>query len=283
MKTPQKVSLGVLTLLIIAAPIFAQEQRPPVSSETGGRGGLSTGSSPSVGGGSITSRGIAVGDSSGGSVSSVSRDTGPSFSSAGVVNTAHAVPNLQGTSFYSVTSYYEWQDFLWRLRTRYMLDSMYFRRFYRNQEPLVTPHLLKLALREPLSLSSRMVLAVEDLENMVSDLQAGKPVNKKDLASKANQIREYAKKIRSDDSLAFVDRRTDTDIAKQQNFKNLGLDAITQLRELVNDLHIQLKGMYSQTGTSTVSVHTLSQPSFESMSRGIEKLSKIIESSARKL
>lgn len=283
MKTPQKVSLGVLTLLIIAAPIFAQEQRPPASSETGGRGGLSTGSTPSVGGGSITSRGIAVGDSSGGSVSSVSRDTGPSFSSAGVVHTAPAVPNLQGTSFYSVTSYYEWQDFLWRLRTRYMLDSMYFRRFYRNQEPLVTPHLLKLALREPLSLSSRMVLAVEDLENMVSDLQAGKPVNKKDLASKANQIREYAKKIRSDDSLAFVDRRTDTDIAKQQNFKNLGLDAITQLRGLVNDLHIQLKGMYSQTGTSTVSVHTLSQPSFESMSRGIEKLSKIIESSARKL
>jgi hypothetical protein len=118
---------------------------------------------------------------------------------------------------------------------------------------------------------------------MVSDLQAGKPVRKEDISEKAQAIREMAKKIRRDNSLAFIDQRTDKSTPKNEDFDNLGLEAVRQLRQMVTDLNTQLKGMYNQQTTSTVSVHSLTQPSFESLSKGIEKLTKVIESSARRL
>src|SRR5262249_25574440 len=153
----------------------------------------------------------------------------------------------------------------------------YSQRFYRNREPLLTPQLMKLALRDPLTTSTRMVRAVEDLEKLVSDLEAGKPVNKEDIALKNREVRELARKIRQDNSLSFVDRRMEKDLPKEAVADQLGLNAVRQLRETVVDLHTQLKGMYSQTSTSTVSVSSLSQPSFESLSRRIEKLSKVLD------
>jgi hypothetical protein len=164
-----------------------------------------------------------------------------------------------------------------------MFNPLYFNRFTRNVEPLITPQLLKLALQEPLGVSSEMILAVDELEAMVSDLQAGKPVRKEDISEKAQAIREMAKKIRRDNSLAFIDQRTDKSTPKNEDFDNLGLEAVRQLRQMVTDLNTQLKGMYNQQTTSTVSVHSLTQPSFESLSKGIEKLTKVIESSARRL
>jgi hypothetical protein len=41
--------------------------------------------------------------------------------------------------------------------------------------------------------------------------------------------------------------------------------------------------MYTQNATSTVSVNALTGPSFDSLSKGIEKLSRVIENSAKKI
>jgi len=49
------------------------------------------------------------------------------------------------------------------------------------------------------------------------------------------------------------------------------------------DMNTQLKAMYDQNSTATVSVQNLSQPSFESLSKGIERLTKVIENSAKHL
>jgi hypothetical protein len=191
-------------------------------------------------------------------------------------------PKLHGTSFSNLDSFYNWQNYYWRMRSTYMLDGLYFNRFYRNSEPLVTPELMRLTLRGPLSLSRQMLTAVDQLQVMVTDLQAGKQVGREAIADKSEEIRDLARKIRRDESLAFVDRRLDQGIAKGNQFDNLGLGGIEQLRELATDLHTQLKQMYGQSATSTISVQSLSQPSFASLSKGIEKLTKVIETSARR-
>jgi hypothetical protein len=288
MKT-NRILLCAVILLTVTLPAVGQERGQRAAEDRGSR---------SAGGGvgatsSMSTRGISVGDSS--SVGSVTSrgNSGtagsvanfPSNSSSNSGNSGYYSPNLGGTSFYSYDSYYQWQTFLWHLQTRYgMLDPRYVSRFYRNTgEPLLTPQILKLALREPVSLSTQLVRAVDALELMLLDRQAGKPVNKQEIAEKTQVIRDLAKKIRQDHSMVFVDQRLDKNVIKGKEVDNLGLEAIGRLREMALDLNNQLKQMYDQTKTSIVSVGNLSQPSIESLSKGIEKLSKVIENSARRL
>jgi hypothetical protein len=277
---------SILTLILVPLISVSGLAQRTASEERGhsDRGGAV----PSSAGSGVTSRGISAGDYSGASAVT-GRSAGPAFSSgpsfsggASTPGAAHSVPNLTGTSFYSTNSYYQWQSFLWQLQTRYLLDSMYFNRFYRNSEPLLTPQLLKLALREPLTLSSRMVRAAEELEALVGDLEAGKPVSKEDIAEKSREVRDLARKIRQDQSLSFVDRRMDKDLNKDAASDQPGLEAARRLREAVVDLHTQLKAMYGQTSTATVSVNSLTQPSFELLSKRIEKLSKLLDTAVKR-
>ncbi len=286
----RRVLFGFATLLLLSSLSgFAQEASAPAA-ETNRQSSGDTGAGRSApgnmggmsGGASISSRSAPMGG-----IDSSSRSRGYSGAPASVAPSgggyASSAPNLQGTSFTTLDSYYDWQNYYWRMRTMYMLNGLYFSRFYRNTEPLVTPELMKLTLRSPLTLSSQMVSAVDQLQAMLTDLQAGKQINKQDIATKAQEIRDLAKKIRQDESLAFVDRRLDQNLGKGNQFDDLGLAGIENLRELATDLHTQLKGMYSQSTTSSVSVQNLSQPSFASLSKGIEKLTKVIEASARRL
>ena len=289
MKTHRIPYIAVI-LLAFTLPAVGQERGQPAAEDRGSRSsGVDSGASSSM-----STRGISVGDSSSvGSVSSrASSGTAGSvagfpstYSSSNSGGTVYNHPSLQGTSWSTYDSYYQWQTFMYHLQMRYgMMDPMYARRFYRNsREPLVTPQMLKLALREPVSLSTQLVRAVDQLELMLLDRQAGKPVNKQEIAAKTQVIRDLAKKIRQDHSLVYVDQRLDKSVIKGKEVDNLGLDAIGRLREMTLDLNNQLKEMYDQTKTSIVSVGNLSQPSIESLSKGIEKLSKVIENSARRL
>lgn len=272
------------SFLAIALPVLAQESDRRPSSDAGGGGGrgIATVSSAAP---ATSDRGIAVSGSYGSTSGVSARPDASPYSTTPTVGGGYgySAPNLQGTSFYSLNCYYDWQNFLWHLRSRYMLDNMYFNRFLRNSEPLITPQLLRLAVREPLMLSGHMIQAVDALESMLTDLQAGKPVRKQDISAKAQEIRELAKRIRKDQSLSFISQRLDKDLTKGKGFDNLGLEAVKELRQMVTDLHTQLKGMYTQSATASVSVDSLTQPSFESLAKGIEKLTKIVENSARHL
>jgi hypothetical protein len=285
-----RVLLSIATVLLLSGlSALAQEATAPAAETNRGSSG-DTGAGRSVpgnvggmsGSASISSRSAPMG---GIDYSSRSRDysAGPASVAPGGGGYVSGAPNLQGTSFTTLDSYYDCQNYYWRMRSMYMLNGLYFSRFYRNSEPLITPELMMLTLRAPLSLSAQMVAAVDQLQVMLTDLQAGTQVSKQNIAAKAQEIRDLAKKIRQDQSLAFVDQRLDQSIGKGNQFDNLGLAAIDQLRELATDLHTQLKGMYSQSSTSTISVQNLSQPSFASLSKGIEKLTKVIEASARRL
>ncbi|HYK89678.1 MAG TPA: hypothetical protein VE398_12955 [Acidobacteriota bacterium] len=282
MRNAIKLAFSLLVLLVFGLPAFSQG-RPGSSGGSDSRGSGAAASSVS----STTSVTSSTPSYSGSRDFSSSRgygSGGTGFSSGQGRGAAYnPPPKLQGTSFYSVNSYYAWQDFFWYLQSRYMMNGLYFQRFYRNREPLITPAMLKLITREPLRLSMQMVTAVDELEAMLQARQEGKPVSKEDISAKAQEIRELAKRIRSNEALAFAGQRKDKDVLKGDNIENLGLEAVSQLRELVTDLNTQLRSMYTQDTTSTISVNSLSQPSLESLSKGIEKVSKVIENSAKKI
>ena len=281
MNIHRSFSYAMVLALLASLPAATQDRRT-ANSETE-RGRVSD-AGPSRGMGSMAGRSIPVGSAS--RTTTSSRDAGTGVSTGtrtGGAGSSFNVPKLQGTSFNSMNSYLMWQDFLWNLQTRYFLDAMYLSRFYRNSEPLVTPHLMKMVVREPLSLSAQMLAAADELEMMVSDFEAGKPVPKQDITAKAQEIRELAKKIRKDNTLSFVDQRADKEVPKGENTETLGLETIRQLRTMAVDMNTQLKAMYDQNSTATVSVQNLSQPSFESLSKGIERLTKVIENSAKHL
>ncbi len=280
MKTTIKLLFSVLVISVLALPAFSQGRPGGSSDRDHGSSGAGVSSAPAVSPmpsvGSYGSREV-----------SAPRDTGRmvSYGSGGAGRgTAYLpAPNLKGTSFTTLTTFYDWQNFYYYLQTRYMMNSLYFTRFYRNVEPLVTPQLLRLTMREPLRLSMQMMTAVDELEALLQARQSGKPVDKQEIAAKAEEIRDLAKHIRSNQALSFVDQRKEKDVLKGDNIEKLGLEAVSQLREMATDLNTQLKAMYTQDTTSTVSVSSLSQPSISSLSKGIEKLSRAIESSAKKI
>jgi hypothetical protein len=155
-------------------------------------------------------------------------------------------------------------------------------RFMRNSEPLLTPKLASLAVRKPLAISAQLIGVVDELSALLTEAQSGKAVDKKAIDATLEQVRKLARLIRSDSSLSFIDLRADLDLSKGSNFEQLGLNAIERLREYALDLHNQLKTLSEQSATATVSVDYLARPSFESLSKGIDKLCRVIQSSARR-
>jgi hypothetical protein len=199
-----------------------------------------------------------------------------------VSNAGYYTPDLRRTSFTSSQSYFDSLSYFYWVRNRYYLDGYYFSRFYRNTEPLLTPRLARLTMSEPLSLSNRLLSSIDQLEAMVQARQAGKEVSKDDIAAKTEEIRDLAKQIRQDQSIAFFDQRKEKDLLRGTQYMELGPEAITQMREMALDLNHQIRNLYEQKSTATVSVQSLSAPSFSSLSKGIERLSKVAAQPARK-
>lgn len=279
--------IGVLTacfLLLAFLPLLAQD-RTQSSSAGSNRGG--GGSAPDVRSSTpaVSTRTTAApsyssaGTASGGSY----RDFGARTYAGGASPVVRDVPNLRGTSFYSYSNYYYWNDFLFRLMDRFYMDPTYFSRFYRNNEPLLTPKLQRLAVGNPLILSKRLVAAVDEISRMIEARESGQPIDKDLMLAKLRQIRDLAKKIRNDDLLPYVDQRRDIDLLKDKNVDTLGLEAVEELRAMALDLNSQLANLYNSSSTATVSVDSLAQPSLASLSKGIERLCKTIETSAKRL
>jgi hypothetical protein len=289
MKRQSVFALLLVVALLAAMPILAQDRggNRGTSADTGGSNSsvasrATTPTTSTISSGTSVSRDYS---SSGGSFSSSSPSYagGRSVNSGGHFGGGGYIPNYQTSSFNSTGNYYQWQDFFYYLQMHYYMNDAYFSRFYRNREPLVTPELLKLTMRQPMKLSLQLLAAVDELELMIKARDGGKQVDRQAISSKTAEIRDLAKKIRQDESLAFFDQRRDKDVFKGMQADNLGLEAISQLREMATDLNTQLKGLYSQSQPSTVSVQSLTAPSFESLTKGIDKLSKVIENSARRM
>jgi hypothetical protein len=208
--------------------------------------------------------------------------TGATTSSVGhTANSGTVVysPDLRGTSFQTFDSYYTWNNYYSYLSTHFDVSPVYFGRFYRNSEPLITPVMLKLTLREPIRLSSEMLDSIDQLQEIFesdrSDRQA--------LVEKSKRIRELAKQIRRNQTLSNFDLRENKKLYSQREHAALSPEAMQELRRMATDLDRQLRDMYRQSSTSTVSVDSYKEPSLESLTKGIEKICKGIETQSKKL
>lgn len=282
-----RLAVSIAVAMLLSLPLFSQDRTRPSSGGTGSsdRGAVaSPGVRTAAPSASVSTRSYS--DASYGGSNTYSNVANRGFAASGYNAPAPAVrylPTLQGTSFYSMTQYYYWNDFLFRLRSRYWLDNMYFSRFYRNSEPLLTPRLQKLAVRDPLMLSRQMLASIDEVAAMLEARDSGQPVDRDLVIAKTREIREMAKKIQGDDLLPYVDQRKEVDMLKGQDVKSLGLAAVNDLRQMTLDLNRQLRNLYDDTSTATVSVNELNQPSFVSLSKSIGQLCKVIEGSAKKI
>jgi hypothetical protein len=163
------------------------------------------------------------------------------------------------------------------------MSPFYFSRFYRNVEPLVTPEMLKLTLQRPIRLTSEMLDSIDELEAMLQNAQSGKPIDKTALLVKSKKIRGLAKQIRNNQTLSHIDLRKDKELYRVDKENSLSPEALSRMREMAVDIDRQLRNLYRQPATSTVSVENYSEPSLESLAKGIEKICKSIENSSKRL
>jgi hypothetical protein len=273
--------LGICILLVAflcILPLSAQDRNAPGGSDAGR--GASSGAASAT-----TAASASAGSVVSGSGTYVDYSTGmgnrafmasPSYSGI-------SIPVIQGTSFYSTALYNDWCNYYSYLGRYYGWNPTYFTRFVKNREPLMTPEMLKLTLRQPLFVSAEMLKLIDDLQMMYGDMQAGKAVDKETVIAKSQMIRVLAKQIRQDRTLSLIDLRKETDIFKNDSRIALNAESITKLREITLGLIRQLNEMYALSSSSTVSVDSYQEPSFTSLTKGIERVCKAIEKSSKEL
>ena len=207
----------------------------------------------------------------------------PSVGSTSNTGTAGYQPDLRGSSFQNSNSYYTWNNYYSYLSTHFDLNPVYFDRFYRNTEPLITPVMLKLTLREPIRLSSEMLDSIDRLQEMLEAGLSGASTDKQSLVEKSRHIRELAKRIRHNQTLSYIDLRENKNLYNNGEHDTFSPEAMQKLRGMATDLDRQLMNMYRQSSTSTISVGSYKEPSLESLTKGIEKICKVIETYSKRL
>ena len=222
-----------------------------------------------------------AGTGGGGQVATGTAST--SRSSTSNAGTAVYQPDLRGSSFRTYNSYYMWNNYYSYLSSNFDVNPVYFDRFYRNTEPLITPVMLKLTLREPIRLSSEMLDSIDRLQEMLEAGHSGASTDRQALLEKSRHVRELAKRIRQNQTLSYIDLRKNKNLYKSGEHDAFNPEAMQKLRSMATDLDRQLRNMDRQASTSTVSVESYQEPSLESLTKGIEKICKVIETYSKRL
>lgn len=192
-------------------------------------------------------------------------------------------PDLQRSSFQTFNSYYTWNNYYSYLSTHFDVSPVYFDRFYRNTEPLITPVMLKLTLREPIKLSSEILDSIDQLQEMLKAGLSGASTDRQALVERSRHIRKLAKRIRHNQTLSCIDLRGNKNLYNKSEYDALSHETMQRLRGMATNLDRQLRNMYRQSSTSTVSVDSYKEPSLESLTKGIEKICKVIETYSKRL
>lgn len=277
-------NLALVSAFAIAVVLPADAQHHSASGGSGSHGSSGAGSVGSVS--STTSSSSTSTSYSTISTTSQSynyRGASHGFSQFTPTQTAFFTPNTQYSSFQNWGMYRNWQHFFSRLQNEYYFSPVYSRRFMVNREPLLTPSLLRIAVRKPLRLSSVLISELDNLDAMFLKMQNGEDVDKKQIALKIREIRDIAKEISKSSDWDVIDQRKDKDILKGLQLGGFSFEDRAQLREIATDLHTQLQDWYNSSSTNTISATSLTQPSIESLTKGIEKISKAMEKSVKRM
>jgi len=277
-------NLALVSAFAIAVVLPADAQHHSASGGSGSHGSSGAGSVGSVS--STTSSSSTSTSYSTISTTSQSynyRGASHGFSQVAPAQTTFFTPSTQYSSFQNWGMYWNWQHFFSRLQNEYYFSPAYSRRFMINREPLLTPSLLRIAVRKPLRLSSVLISELDNLDAMLLKMQNGEDVDKKQIALKIREIRDIAKQISKSSDWDVIDQRKDKDILKGLQLGGFSFEDRARLREIVTDLHTQLQDWYNSSSTNTISATSLTQPSIESLTKGIEKISKAMEKSVKRM
>ena len=186
------------------------------------------------------------------------------------------------TRFYSLLSRLGWDYRLYGFQLNSSLQ-----RFSFGDTPL-TSDVLKLLLRGSTQASSALLADTQALKELMARFGSGevsKAVFEERSLGLLNQIRNSAKLIRQDFYLEYVD--SDNDV-KPRNYSPVS--DLDEMRSLVADLEnmaLQVQSRLDSFGSDedvrTISIHTMRQPSVESLSKGIGQLAKTLKKSSKRL
>ena len=175
---------------------------------------------------------------------------------------------------------------LWR-RYSFLSRYEYQWRYAQGDSPL-TPRVVRLALRDSFLAAASLVGLTKELEPVLLDFQAGRLDRKgceREFGRILSEVRKLAKKIRKDDYLDYIDQRPKVKMPSPKKARSFAeMQAlIAELRQLVVQMNQGILAFYDKDLTRVVKVADLSQPSFQSISKGIDKLAKTIQKSVDQL
>jgi len=282
MRIFKKVAMVLAFAFVISLPADAQNHHASGSngnSGSSGPGSAGSAASSSSSSSASTSSSVMVSNSQNsdyrGANHGISEDT-RSFG-------GYVAPSPQYSSFTSSGIYWNWQEFFYRLQNEYLLNPSYMHRFMVNREPLLTPSLLRIAVWKPLRLSSTLMSKLDDLDATLRKIQGGEKLDKEQITLQIRAIRKITKQISNSGNWDLIDQRKDKDILKGMQLTGYLLEDSARLRDIATDLNAQLRNWYNSSSTSTISAASLTQPSIESLTKGIEKISKAMENNIKRM
>lgn len=176
--------------------------------------------------------------------------------------------------------------FLWRLSRQHhdLTTTEMLWRFAQGDSPL-TEESIRAILQEPAEVSEQMLQLSAQLEELIRTYQSGSldaGQFQRLVRAKTSEIRKAARKISGNYYLGFIDQRPSKDLGKEDRAAN-GEQLIALSNELgafARQLNRDLSNYLEQDQSRVVSVQHLATPSFESVSKGIDRLAKTIDRSA---
>lgn len=165
------------------------------------------------------------------------------------------------------------EDYLWR---------------YAQGDSPLTPQVVELALSDSALLADSLMAASQNLRQIILDYQAERIIRdqfENGVDNTTDIIRDLAKKIRTDYFVDFLDqgRKVDLDdYDKVYSIEEL-LVLSDELSRLASHMKANFRYLTENDVTRTIDVQALQKPSMESLSKGIDRLAKVIENSADRL
>lgn len=295
MKKVRGVAIFVCSLMLFSSWPLAQEQsgpdRPSVDIPNRGEVGNRDFGIRNAGGPTYRSEGVVLDPGTRGSYTTAPRvgaDT-PRVNSRGGGSGQIPVQTYTPSLRVNIYDFYAVDTFLYRLMRRYdfFYGYEYLWRYAQGDSPL-TPKLMQLALEDASHHSETLVKLAAELEQLLTDFEAGKIDPKtlgREFDDRLDQMRKVAKKIRGDDNLEYLDQRPDMKLESPAQASSLAELRVlmASLQEMALQMKQGIMSFYTNDLSRVVSVEDLNQPSFKSISKGIDKLSKTIEKSVDRL
>lgn len=159
---------------------------------------------------------------------------------------------------------------------------------YAQGDTFLTPQVVMLALREPSQHTALLLRYSEQLQGLIRSYEAGELDRSTFTASSrdtAKEIRRLAGKIRKDPYLDYLDvnsKAAEPAYESPDSLRTLALMA-EELATTAAQIDGNLRSMVNPGENRVVAVDSLQQPSFESLSKRIDRMARLIEKSVTKL